>query len=256
MVLVHGLTGCEDSAYIRASAARLLGARHPVLRLNLRGAGPPRALCRFHYHARRTQTLRDALAGLDAARLDPGIITVGYSLGGNMLLKYLADGAEEGLVWLAVAVAAPIDLAATAARLSTRRNAFYKRRILSDMKAETQGGAAEVSARERVAIQSARTIYEFDDRFSAPRNGFDGGDDYYARRAAGRTHGTIRVPTLLIHALDDPWVPSDAYARHDGIANGRLMPLLSPDGGHVGSHGRCGPVAGHDQAIAAFLDGY
>ncbi len=256
VVLVHGLTGCEDSAYIRASAARLLGAGHPVLRLNLRGAGPSRALCRLHYHAGRTQDLRDALAGLDAALLDPGIIAVGYSLGGNMLLKYLAEEGEAGPVRLAVAVSAPIDLAATAARLGTPRNAFYKRHLLSDMKAETQGGAAEVSARERAAIQSARAIYEFDDRFSAPRNGFAGGDDYYARCAAGRALGAIRVPTLLIHALDDPWVPGDAYARHDWAANGRLMPLLSPDGGHVGFHGRCGPVAWHDQAIAAFLDGY
>ncbi len=254
VVLIHGLTGCEDSAYIRASAAHLLGFGYPVLRLNLRGAGPSRALCRLHYHAGKSEDLLDALLGLDPALLDPGIVAVGYSLGGNMLLKYLVEEGEAGPVRAAVAVSAPIDLAASAMRLMVRRNALYQRYLLSDMKAEALGGAAEVSTRERAAIGGARSILEYDDRFTAPRNGFAGADDYYARCAAARGLDAIRVPTLLIHALDDPWIPGDAYSARNWEANGRLVPLLSDGGGHLGFHGRCGPAAWHDRAIGAFLE--
>src|SRR5262249_33525430 len=85
VVLVHGLTGCETSTYMRASARHLLERGHPVLRLNLRGAGPSRARCRLQYHAGRTEDLRAVVGRMDGRLAANGVVIVGFSLGGNML---------------------------------------------------------------------------------------------------------------------------------------------------------------------------
>ena len=111
-VLIHGLSGSEESAYMIASARTLLERGHPVLRLNLRGAGPSRALCRLQYHAGRSTDLRDALAALDRRLAERGLVLIGYSLGANMLLKFLAEFGGGFPIVAACAVSAPIDLSA------------------------------------------------------------------------------------------------------------------------------------------------
>ncbi len=253
VVLVHGLTGCEDSAYIRATAAHLLDRGHPVLRLNLRGAGLSRSHCRFQYHAGRSDDLRHALAGLDHGLVDGGVLLVGYSLGANMLLKFLAEEGETGRVLAAASVSAPIDLAAASRRMMAPRNRIYHRYMLRRMKDECLAPGAEVTAGERTAVSAARSVYEFDDVFVGPRNGFAGAEDYYARCSAGRMLADIRVPTLVISAGDDPWIPLAAYEGVDWRANPDLHPLLPEGGGHVGFHGRGHDAEWHDRCIACFF---
>ena len=97
-MLIHGLGGTEESAYMQVSAALLLARGFDVVRLNLRGAGPSRPLCRLQYHAGRADDLRDALLALDSevsCSGDAGLLLIGYSLGGNMLLKFLAEHASS-----------------------------------------------------------------------------------------------------------------------------------------------------------------
>ena len=264
VLLIHGLTGCEDSAYVRASARFWLARRHPVLRLNLRGAGPSRPLCRLQYHAGRSDDLRDALAALPhriegAGLRARGMIAVGYSLGGNMLLKYLGEEGSAAPFLAACAVSAPIDLAASTGRMEARRNGLYQHYILSRLKAETLAapawtdGAPALDARERRAVVAARSIRRFDDVFIAPRNGFAGAGDYYERCKALRYLDAIAVPTLLVHALDDPWIPAAAYLEYDWRRNSNLTPLLPESGGHVGFHARGNAASWHDRAMAAFV---
>ncbi len=255
-VLIHGLTGCEDSSYIRASARHLLGLGYPVLRLSLRGAGPSGPLCRFRYHAGRSEDLRDVLAAL--ARLAPdlfagGLLLVGYSLGANMLLKFLAEHGGRFPVLAAAAVSAPIDLKAAQLRLMAPRNALYHRYLLARMKAETLAGAA-LSAPERRAVARARSVYQFDDGFVAPVGGFADAEDYYRRCSARRFLDAVAVPTLVVHARDDPWIPAAAYDAVDWRANPRLTPLLPAAGGHVGFHGRGARAAWHDRCITNFAE--
>ena len=133
------------------------------------------------------------------------------------------------------------------------RNALYHRHLLARMKAESQGGAAELSEAQRRAVREARTIYAFDDRVVAPRGGFDGAEDYYRRCSAGRFLADIEVPTLVVHAGDDPWIPISAYWAVDWQANPNLVPLLPASGGHVGFHGRGSPTPWHDGCIARFF---
>jgi predicted alpha/beta-fold hydrolase len=248
-VLIHGLSGTEESSYVRATAAHLLGLGFPVLRLNLRGAGPSASRCRAQYHAGRSEDLRAALAALPRDLVSGGIVLVGYSLGGNVLLKFLGEGATPE-VRAAATVSAPIDLAAAAACLLMPRNRLYQSWLLAKMRDEAF--AVPLSAAEREAVAGAKSVFDFDDRYVAPRNGFASAADYYARCSAEPFLARIRLPTLVVHAANDPWIPDAAYRRVDWRSNPALTPLFG-DGGHVGFHGVGSRVPWHDRAIAAFL---
>lgn len=256
VVLIHGLTGCQDSHYMLSTAAELLRRGYRVLRINLRGAGPSRSYCRQQYHAGRTSDLRAVLASLDPVLTENGLALVGYSLGGNTLLKLLGEEGQKaaGRIWAAVSVSAPIDLAATCRRMMAPRNFLYHRRLLAQMKDEILGSAAELTESQRERIRRARSVYEFDNEYVARANGFHTADRYYAISGAKRYLGFIRVPTLIIHAADDPWIPVEAYRQVDWKENRYLLPLLAAGGGHVGFHGRGSLTPWHDLAIVGYLE--
>lgn len=246
VVLVHGLTGCEDSAYIRASARRLLESKFGVFRFNLRGAGPSRADCRAMYHAGRSDDLRLALEGLiSAGHGRAGVFAVGYSLGANLLLKYLGEAGKDALISRAVAVSSPIDLAAASTRLEARRNCGYHRWLLDRMKLDWQGGPLEIAPEQIEALQTAATIREFDNGLVAPLNGFADAADYYVRNGARQFLARITTPTLVLHADNDPLIPVDAYLGLTGLPE-TMRVELTRGGGHVGFHGRQGRW--HDEA--------
>ena len=252
VLLVHGLGGCEDSAYMRVSAAALLARGHPVVRLNLRGAGPSGDSCRRLYHAGRSEDLRAALAELPAQLSAGGVVIVGFSLGGNVTLKLLGEGVAGVLA--GASVSAPIDLAAASARMLSARNRVYHAYLLRGVKRDATEGRSEVSQAERAAIRAARSVFAFDDVFVAPRNGWRDAAEYYAVNSAEQFLPRIRTRTLVVHALDDPWVPADAYRRFAWSRNRQLLAALAPSGGHVGFHARGSRVPWHDRALAAFLE--
>ena len=253
-VLIHGLSGSEESAYMHTSAGELLRRGHPVLRLNLRGAGLSRPLCRLQYHAGRTVDLRDALLDVPAELAARGFVLMGFSLGGNLLLKFLAEHAGDVDVLAAASVSAPIDLSAASRRFLAPRNLLYQRHLIASMKAEALAGGADVSTDERRAIGSVRTVWEFDEHFVAPRNGWSGAEAYYAANTALGFLPEVRVPTLLIQSLDDPWIPSESYRAFDWSRHPKLQALLPAAGGHVGFHGRDAPHPWHDRCFALFLE--
>jgi len=254
VVLIHGLTGCQDSFYILNSARFWLDRGHGVLRLNLRGAGPSRGICSEQYHAGRSSDVAAALASIDPEWTEAGILAIGYSLGGNVLLKHLGEKGRQSRVRFAASVSAPIDLAASALRFHRVRNRPYERWLLSRMKAEATAAAASLSAGERRAIGRARSVREFDDVHVAPRNGFDGVGDYYARCSAKGFLAGVEVPTLLLQARDDPWIPAAPYDAIERSGNRHLTVLVSDRGGHVGFHSRGTSIPWHDRTIAAWMN--
>lgn len=261
VVAIHGLTGCADSTYVRAAARRFLEAGWPVLRVNLRGAGPAGPLCPSGaYHAGRSEDLRALLAVLRWQRpelVDRGVLPVGFSLGGNMLLKFLAEGDFPVAVPAAAAVSAPIDLKAAQVRLMAPRNAAYQRYILHhlrrELRASAQLGEGGADPRRVAQALAARSVWRFDEVWTGPRNGFAGAEDYYRRNSAAPRLPEIRVPTLLVHALDDPWIPAAAYRAVDWAGNPALTPLLPASGGHVGFHAAGRPEPWHDSMVEAFF---
>ena len=257
-VLIHGLGGTEESVYMQTSAVSLLARGHRVLRLNLRGAGPSRPLCSLQYHAGRTDDLRDTLHALSSddawASSEVGLLLVGYSLGGNMLLKFLAEHASAFDVRAAVSVSAPIDLAASSQRFLHPRNHVYHWHLLRNMRREALAAPVALAPEEERAIRAARSILAFDDTVVAPRNGYRDAGEYYAENAAKYYLDRIRVPTLMIHSLDDPWIPAPAYTEYSWDRNPNLIPLLSRRGGHVGFHAAGTHTPWYDTCIARHLE--
>lgn len=252
-ILVHGLTGSQESSYMVSMARCLLNAGERVLRVNLRGAGPSRATCAGQYYAGRSQDFRSLLANLPAGLKADGVRAVGYSLGAAMLLKYLGEEGKAAPVLAAAAVSAPIDLSVTCRRMLERRNVVYHRHLLGQMKIEATAPGARLEERERSAILGSRTIREYDDVFIAPRHGFAGADDYYERCKPVRFMGGIRVPTLVLAALDDPWIPGALYSGYDWASNRALLPLLPKQGGHVGFHGSDNRLPWSNRALTEFF---
>ena len=251
IILIHGLAGSEHSAYMRASAAFHLARGRRVLRLNLRGAGPSRASCAGHYHAGCARDIHDALAALPEPLSASGLFPIGYSLGGNALINLLA--AHDLPIVGAASVSAPIEPAQAATRFMEPRNAIYHYWLLRQTKKETIAPGAHLTPKERERVERSRTIYEFDDWFIAPRNGFAGADDYYERTAGARVAGRIEVPTLMVHAKDDPWIPPGPYVELARHAPSNVEIALTDTGGHVGFHSHDHEETWHDRRVDSFL---
>jgi predicted alpha/beta-fold hydrolase len=241
VLLLHGLTGCQESSYIRVTARELLAAGYPVLRLNWRGAGPSLGKTRSFYHAGRTDDLTAVIGSMSGALAGDGLVAIGYSLGGNVLLKYLAERGGLSHLRAAVAVSPPIDLHATQQRVAEYRNRRYHRYLLERMR------------EERPCPPDVVSILDFDNRVVAPAHGFRDALDYYAQCSSAPHLGAIRTPTLILHAADDPWIPSRTFRN---IAWGQLkhVRLLMPwSGGHVGFHALGLKRPWHDEVALRFL---
>jgi len=242
VVVIHGLTGCSQSTHMLALTKNLILAGFAVVRLNLRGAGASAPHCTDTYHGGRSEDIRAALKALAVLRPEFDnlpLFMIGVSLGGNVLIKFLAEGPETDRVHGAATVSAPLDLSATSRWFRRPRNMLYQRYLLNRMKNDAL--RLTLSDAERHAIRSARSVLDFDDRFIAPRFGYRDAEDYYRAVSAQGFLDAVRTPTLLIHAQDDPWVPAASYSAVDWRRNANLRAIVSPGGGHVGFHAAGSP---------------
>jgi len=233
-LLVHGLAGCARSPYVVRVAARLTACGFRVVRMNLRGAGSGFGIARKTYHSGLTGDLR-AVAGWIAARA-PGspIALVGFSLGGNLVLKLASEAAEQTVSGLDCVLAAnpPIDLAACCRQMQRPENRVYDRNFVRLLRREVARLHAAFPELGPVDLARAQSVYEFDELYTAPRHGFAGADDYYARSSAGPLIGSIVVPGLVVHAEDDPFIPAEPFRAVEFPAHLALELITS--GGHLG----------------------
>ena len=246
IMVIHGLTGSEDSPNIKTTAAFFLPQGYPVIRLNLRGAGPSETTCRQHYHAGRSSDIGAGLGAMPPDIVARGIYLMGISLGGNVLLKFLAEAGKNPLIRAAVAVSPPVDLKAAQLRIMAPRNALYHSHLLRGMKA---GSLARAAA---IPLGDIRTVYDFDDRVVAPANGFAGAEDYYSRSSAFPLLRAIVTPTLIVHPADDPWVPVESLVACS-FDSRAVTRLISTSGGHIGFHAQGDPWPWHNRAALAFF---
>ncbi len=242
VVLIHGLGGSAESTYILASARGLLRVGFSVLRVDLRGAGRSGEHSVELYHAGRTADLRDLL-GQVSDRASDGIAVMGFSLGGNATLKLMGEPLEGLPVVAAVAVSAPLDLAVGVEHLHHMMFGFYERFVMSGLRedAARPGPASGLAPHEAAAIRAARSVVDFDEAITAPRNGWRDAAEYYAVNSSAQYLPRITLPTLVIHAIDDPMVPDGPYRAIDWEeieALGFVRRAITPHGGHVGFHQR------------------
>ncbi len=259
VLVLHGLEGSARSGYVVELERRLAARGLAAVGLSFRScSGEPNRALRF-YHSGETGDLELVLGWL--GRRFPGrpLATAGFSLGGNVLLKWLGErGAGAGLmVRAAAAVSVPLDLAAGARHLEHGFSRVYVRVLLRSLKRKVRHRAADLASRADVARGlAARTFWEFDDAITAPLHGFADAADYYRRSSSGRLLPGIRVPTLLVQALDDPFVPAEATTRWLGGAPPDLRAAVTAGGGHVGFAAGARPLRPRfwaEETVAGFL---
>lgn len=249
VVLVHGLEGDGDSGYIHSMAWDLLNAGFISHRFHMRTCGGTENLCKTLYHAGLTSDLSAFVHGLQDDGLP--IFLIGFSLGGNVALKLAGEWGETALIDGVCAISTPIDLAAGVRRIGRLDNRLYERRFLSRMRARLLATGRYALAE----LERARTLYEIDDRITAPSFGFEGADHYYATQSSQNYLDRIRVPTLLIQAKDDVFIPFDSY-QHPAFASNPYLRLIATErGGHLGFLSRRGARFWVDEVAIDFLQG-
>ena len=252
IVMVHGLEGDGEASYMRGLSTAALQAGYASHRFHMRTCGGTEHLCDTLYHAGLTTDLLAVLRELRREGRSPAIL-VGFSLGGNVVLKLageLADGAPE-LVHAVCGVSTPLDLAACAARIAAPENRIYERRFVRRMRARL---CATGRYTER-DFRGLRSVREIDDRITAPSFGFGTAANYYRTQSAIGYLDRIRVPALLIQAKDDTLVPFEIFASQAVRGNPRVHLLATEYGGHLGFLARGRSRFWLDAAILAWIDG-
>ncbi|MDR3634610.1 MAG: alpha/beta fold hydrolase [Isosphaeraceae bacterium] len=237
-LMVHGLAGCARSPYVRRVAARLMRLGIRAVRMNLRGAGPGFGAARGIYHAGRTEDLRRVAEWLAHHARGSPIALIGFSLGANLVLKLAAEAAQAPLEGLDCVLAAnpPLDLAACCRHIQRPENRIYDRNFVRLLHAEVRRLHHAFPELGMLDLSRASTLYDFDEYYTAPRNGFAGAADYYARSSAGPLIPQIEIPGLVVHAADDPFIPVEPFYRIRFPAN--LALELNSHGGHLGYFSR------------------
>lgn len=229
LVVVHGLGGSSTSFYAMRAAQAAERAGLHSLRLNLRGADRRGS---DYYHAGLVDDLRAALQSAESVRYSD-VLVLGYSVGGNMVLRYLSDS-PDARVRAAAVVCSPVDLAAGAHAIDQPHRFLYRRHVLRGLKEIYR----EVAVRHDVPLplddaMRIETMARWDDEVIAPRHGFSDARDYWAQTSACFVIGDVRVPCLFLAEEHDPMVLiEDVRPWIERATN--LRRVIGQRGGHVG----------------------
>ncbi|MGO9435933.1 MAG: YheT family hydrolase [Terracidiphilus sp.] len=235
MVLVHGLEGSSSSPYVLGNSARAWTAGCNVVRMNMRSCGAGEQLSPSIYHAGRSEDVALVMAELARTHLIRSFALVGYSMGGNLVLKLAGElgSAPPPYLKAVVGVSPLMDLVASSAALHEPQNRLYESRFLGALlkrfrhKVELYPGLYFTDGLNKI-----RTMRQFDEQVVARYGGFTGADDYYHRVASSNWVQDITVPTLILHALDDPFIRMTPETRGKLLANSRVRLVETRHGGH------------------------
>jgi len=234
LVILHGLEGSAESSYARMlmHSATVLGWHCCVM--HFRDCGDYTNRLPRRYHAGETNDVRYFLEELEASERYGPMVAVGYSLGGNVLLKYLGEAAETTSLRGAVAICAPLNLHECAEALNIGFSRVYQYYLIKRMKSAVRRKFdRHTAAFDWQRAMAAKTFAEFDDAVTAPLHGFDGKQDYYDRCSSVNYLSAITKPTLVINALDDPFMTADVIPDEVSLSESVTLEV-SAHGGHVG----------------------
>jgi predicted alpha/beta-fold hydrolase len=247
LIALHGLESSSDAHYVRGLADKAFAAGFNAVRLNQRNCGATEHLSDSLYHSGLTG---DPLAVMrELTELDglKAFAIAGYSLGGNLTLKLAGDfGAAAPKELRAVCAVSPtMDLAVCVDALEEKENAIYQWHFVRNLKRRMRRKAAAWPGKWALdALPRIRSIRQFDDAYTAPHHGFRDAADYYHRASAMRVIDKISIPTLIITAADDPFVPPGPFKEQAVARNRNITLKLTPHGGHCGFVEE--PSAGYD----------
>lgn len=235
IVLIHGLGGSYQSGYLERITAKLVQRGQRVFRVNLRGCGEGMQVARKTAHAGCILDLANALRWIQNHTNGAPPAVAGFSLGGNILLKLLTQLEQfpQLSISRAIAVAPPVDLETSCQQITQGHRGFYDRSFLRILRKGLKTRAKLYPDCPYAQLKPfPRTLREFDDRFTAPVNGFDGASDYYQQSSCKDQLNRISTPTTILIAEDDPVVPAQMFA--DAELSDTTTLLRTKQGGHLG----------------------
>ena len=248
VVVLHGLEGSSESPYVRGLLQQIQYQGWRGLVLNFRGcSGESNRLMRA-YHSGDTGDVAEVIGVIRSREPDVRLFGVGYSLGGNVLLKWMGENGDTSPLDGAVAVSVPFDLDTCADCLNQGLSRVYERRFVQGLKSK-YAQKAQVQN-----VSAIRTIRQWDEHVTAPFHGFKGAKDYYTRCSSGPFLKSITVPTLVLHASDDPFMNKTVIPAESDLSPTVTLEI-SKTGGHVGfvMGSPLRPVYWLEQRIPAFL---
>lgn len=234
-ILCHGLEGSSGSQYLKGTSLELSDGSWDIAAMNYRGcSGEPNNQLRV-YHSGATDDLHLLVEHVLPHYEE--IALVGFSLGGNLVLKYSSDGLFDisGKIKVVLAISAPTDLHAGSLYLQKKSNWLYSYRFLVNLRKKMVLKQKQFPDQIDLSLfKSINTLYDFDDYFTGPIHGFKDASDYYKQCSSGQFLTSVSVPTYIINALDDPFLPEECYPI--ALAKkSELLNLITPKhGGHVG----------------------
>ena len=238
VILIHGLGGSSRSSYIRSLATTLKKSNMTTAVINLRGcSGRPNRRAKT-YHSGHTEDLHFIASKLRKKYPNTPIFAVGFSLGGNALLKWLGEDSASIEIDGAIAVSVPFVLSAAAEYMKRGFSTIYQNKLVTDLKQSARNRKALFLGKiDYEHLESYRDFPTFDHQVTAPINGFYNGEDYYKTSSCRQYLKNIQTPTLIIHSKDDPFMPSNVVPDQYELGTGVTLNVYEK-GGHVGFIGR------------------
>jgi predicted alpha/beta-fold hydrolase len=259
VIIAHGLEGSAQGTYVKGMVRAFTRRGWDVLALNFRGcSGESNRLLRS-YHSGATADLKHVSEHAVSIGYRQ-VALVGFSLGGNVVLKLLGEWGAEAPAWLVggVGISVPCDLKASAGAMARWSNRLYMSRFLISLRSKLRAKQARFPVEcDDSGYGRVRTFRDFDERYTAPMHGFRDAEDYWARCSARFFLEAIRRPALLLSALDDPFLAPECFPRELAAKHEWLHLEMPSRGGHVGFVGS-GLFPGEyysERCAATFLDG-
>ena len=248
-IIVHGLEGSSSSQYVVGNANKLWAAGCNIIRMNMRNCGGTERLATTLYHSGLSSDVEAVMRFFIARESLTRVALIGYSMGGNLVLKLAGDlgAAAPPELHCVIGVSPAIDLGPSADALHNLSNRIYEikfvRALLMRFRRKASLFPALFDVRRAAGVRSVR---DFDDRVTAFYGGFTGADDYYFRAASARVIDRIAVPTLILHALDDPFIRLTSESRHKVLANSHITFVETAHGGHCAFLASANPAGNDD----------
>lgn len=248
-IIVHGLEGSSNSQYVKGNANKLWQSGCNIIRMNMRNCGDTEALTPTLYHSGLSGDVLAVLRFFADRHQLQSMSLIGYSMGGNLVLKLAGElgTASPRELRSVIGISPAVDLGPSADALHQPVNRLYEanflRALLRRFRRKVVLFPQAYDPNRAVGIRSVR---EFDDRITALYSGFTGADDYYYRAAAARVIDRIAVPTLILHALDDPFLRITAESRSTILANPNISYIETQHGGHCAFLAQADAASGYD----------
>jgi predicted alpha/beta-fold hydrolase len=243
IILLHGLTGSSQSGYIKGLQRTLLTQGFRSVALNFRGCSGEYNHSARCYHSGETEDIHFLYQTLRQREPNTPFAAIGFSLGGNVLLKWLGEQGDTLKLFAAIAVSVPLVLSTCATKLDNGFSKIYRKNLLSELKYYVRAkqqhlemlGKREESAKieELGDLSRIKSFWEYDDRVVARLHGFKDVQDYYQRSSSRQFLKSIAIPTLLIQAVDDPFMTEDVLPDLDELSSSIHLEITQ-GGGHVG----------------------